>query len=452
MKSVKHLLFLASFLFLNFESITQCPPVILMTQEEVDNYLIDYPDCANGQANLKLTGNDITNLNGLDGIKKMAYLYLWDLPNVESLSGLDSLISLGVLELHLPNLNNIEALKNLDTLGKLDISFTNQINDLSVFEDLKALNILWTSGNGSLDGLSSPLTHMDLKFTENPSVQLYIVNNSIPNSLENIFDPSMDYIKSVTINACSNISFNGLSQIDSIGSFFIWYSEELSLNGLEYLQNINRLSFNDFTDIDLDHKFDNLNKIGSLEILNNAGLSSLKKYFPSLDSISRSIELIGNPDLIDLAPLELSQPPQNTPAYFDTRFRIQIEDNPLLESCDSYLICRAKEIYPDSLFVENNGENCSQEWLEDLDCSTILSQEEIQLSHINIYPNPTTDIIYIESENRNILEIEIYDVSSQLIFKKSNISSINLEALQNGIYTFLIKTEKKNYRKRVIKI
>jgi len=446
-----------SFIFLSvYNASAQCPFLEFTSQEEVDNYIINYPDCANGQGRLELSGTDIKNLNGLEGIKSFAYLYLYDLPNLESLSGLDSLRTVGLFQIDpLSDLQDINALTGLDSIGGLFFSFNEHITDLSTFQNLEAINTLWTFGNGSLNGLSSPMTNNDLKIVGDFTSNILINSNSTPNSLENIIDPSMDYIGAINIIASSNISFNGLSTLDSINRFSISNSEKLSFNGLENIQNINTLNFrnNDFSEIGIEHTLEQVDKIGTLDIENNSNLISLESYFPSLDSISRSMEIIRNDDLVNLFPIQWREPPQDTLSLFDNQdYRILIEDNAILNDCDTYLLCRARDLYPDSTQVSQNGMNCNESWFENLDCSTILSQEEIQPTHLNIYPNPTTDIVYIESENEKISEIEIYDVSGKLIFKKSNTSSINLEALQNGIYTFLIKTEKGNYHKRVIKI
>lgn len=56
-------------ILLSFNVFGQCPSgdVFLMTQEEVDNFIIDYPDCTelNDLYIGDMFSSDITNLNGL---------------------------------------------------------------------------------------------------------------------------------------------------------------------------------------------------------------------------------------------------------------------------------------------------------------------------------------------------------------------------------------------------
>ena len=75
--------------------------------------------------------------------------------------------------------------------------------------------------------------------------------------------------------------------------------------------------------------------------------------------------------------------------------------------------------------VENNTEN-----------------NENDLSGLNFYPIPVSDILTIESENE-ILKIEIFNELGQMILYNSNQNSINLLNLSSGMY-FCKVTDKNN--------
>jgi hypothetical protein len=63
---------------------------------------------------------------------------------------------------------------------------------------------------------------------------------------------------------------------------------------------------------------------------------------------------------------------------------------------------------------------------------------------INIYPNPSDDIINIDIENINNATIEIYDVNGTLIFSKalnSNFEKIDISGFSGGLYLVKVKQD-----------
>ena len=89
----------------------------------------------------------------------------------------------------------------------------------------------------------------------------------------------------------------------------------------------------------------------------------------------------------------------------------------------------------------------------------ILSTEEnifdIEANNINIYPNPVSDRLYIETLTQTLTQIEIYDVYGRLQdYKTTRLQgnvAIDVENLKSGIYFVKINTEKGNIVKRIIK-
>ncbi len=70
------------------------------------------------------------------------------------------------------------------------------------------------------------------------------------------------------------------------------------------------------------------------------------------------------------------------------------------------------------------------------------SVEPISKSKINIFPNPTTDILNIELENNGInSSIDIMDLQGKVLYSKelSNTNVVNVKELKTGTYIFLIK-------------
>jgi len=69
--------------------------------------------------------------------------------------------------------------------------------------------------------------------------------------------------------------------------------------------------------------------------------------------------------------------------------------------------------------------------------------EENTLSDFTVYPNPTTGILNIETET-TITQIEIYNQLGQLVLSNSNINTIDVSELSQGLYFCKIKDENGN--------
>ena len=80
-----------------------------------------------------------------------------------------------------------------------------------------------------------------------------------------------------------------------------------------------------------------------------------------------------------------------------------------------------------------------------------LSVDEIETAEITIYPNPTSDIIYVVTNQLTPLNYLLYDLNGRVIFSGQieNNSSIDVSLLQNGIY--LIHIPSLNEVKKLIK-
>ncbi|MCW3077894.1 MAG: C-terminal target protein [Bacteroidetes bacterium] len=71
---------------------------------------------------------------------------------------------------------------------------------------------------------------------------------------------------------------------------------------------------------------------------------------------------------------------------------------------------------------------------------------------ISIYPNPSTEILYITSASSiNPINIEIYSQLGQCIYRKGFESKIDVSSFASGIYFLVIKSEKGIARKKFIK-
>ena len=75
--------------------------------------------------------------------------------------------------------------------------------------------------------------------------------------------------------------------------------------------------------------------------------------------------------------------------------------------------------------------------------------EDISALGIVVYPNPTKDIITIET--RLNIEVELYDMIGNKVISESNVKRLDLSQLSNGIYNMSIIHDGNRYSKKVIK-
>ncbi len=84
-----------------------------------------------------------------------------------------------------------------------------------------------------------------------------------------------------------------------------------------------------------------------------------------------------------------------------------------------------------------------------LDCSTASIDDQNQLD-ISIYPNPTSDIVYIDG-NYTQLKVIIYNVLGKEILNKSITNSIDISHLDNGVYILQLSDGVKLSTRKIIK-
>ena len=96
---MKKLYILLVALFLVNGAMTQdCLPegITFTNQAQIDNFQINHPNCNIILGNVTISGNDITNLNGLSVLNSIGgNLFIESNPSLTGLSGLNSLVSIG---------------------------------------------------------------------------------------------------------------------------------------------------------------------------------------------------------------------------------------------------------------------------------------------------------------------------------------------------------------------
>ncbi len=87
-----------------------------------------------------------------------------------------------------------------------------------------------------------------------------------------------------------------------------------------------------------------------------------------------------------------------------------------------------------------------------VNCSTLSTDDlDKAVSELSVYPNPFTDVLYIES-NIDIESVEIYDITGKRVFNDTNGKrEISVDHLQKGVYLMKIYYQGGIKTKRVIK-
>ncbi|MGJ8592280.1 MAG: aryl-sulfate sulfotransferase [Aquaticitalea sp.] len=79
-----------------------------------------------------------------------------------------------------------------------------------------------------------------------------------------------------------------------------------------------------------------------------------------------------------------------------------------------------------------------------------LGVEETNLSDLKIYPNPTTNNVFVES-NFRIEKIEVYNTLGSLVEIVSNSNKVDLNSMDSGIYFMTLHYNNAHVTKRIIK-
>ncbi|MDV6168447.1 T9SS type A sorting domain-containing protein [Flavobacterium sp. DG1-102-2] len=85
------------------------------------------------------------------------------------------------------------------------------------------------------------------------------------------------------------------------------------------------------------------------------------------------------------------------------------------------------------------------------DCS--LGTEDFDAAKASVYPNPTSDILYFQTNDGTIInKIIVFDISGRIVKEYGNISdSFSISDLQAGAYIVKLASEKEIFTQRVIK-
>lgn len=218
---------------------SSCLPqgITFSTQTEIDHFQTNYPGCTGIEGNVTINGDNITNLNGLNGLTFIGgSLNINGNNALTSLTGLDNLTSIGDELSIFGNgaLSSLTGLENLSFIGNILYIFgNNALTSLTGLQNLtsleEGLTLFYNDALVSLTGLKN--------LTSIGNFLSIGGNNTLTSltGLENL--ASIGGAFSIGKNNALT-SLTGLENLTSIGGALI-ISENNSITSLTGLENIN---------------------------------------------------------------------------------------------------------------------------------------------------------------------------------------------------------------------
>lgn len=269
--------------------LAQCPSVEgdiqFISQSEVEQFLIDYPNCTSIDGRLVIGSNSTTDINNLTPFQ-----------NLTSVKGLL------IQSTSITNLNGFDSLTSIEE--ELSIRYNNNLVDLLALSNLTTVGNLSISGNGALtnmEGLNNITNAESLTFSQNnsmPNLNGLTGLTTLSGNLEISFNPALTSLQglnnlteigggvTIKINAALT-SFDGLDNLtevateNSTASFFVFMNATLAnIESLSSITSFNGASLN----------ISNNNLLPSLAGLDNIDPESISNLYlqasPNLSACS----------------------------------------------------------------------------------------------------------------------------------------------------------------------
>jgi hypothetical protein len=465
-----------------------CEGVAFTTQEQIDNFQLDYPGCSKIAGDMTICGNGINNLNGFSGLTSIEgnlNIGSWDYGGntlLTNLTGLNNITFVGgdvtiIFNDALTNLTGLEGLKNTEgcllvgwnsftTLAGLDgltyvggdLEIRNNIN----LHSLNGLGSLSSTGGSLIIDNNAGLTAIaGLDQLTSVYGDLYLGNNPLINDLEG-FNNLTSVGGDMSIYWNNNLTcLLGLEGLTSIKSIFIMKNNALkSLEGLDnltvvtgslWIGGINAQSGNNAL-LNLSG-LSKLNSIGVNLVINyNVNLTSLSGI-EQLNSIGGNLVIRYNNALTGLSGLE------NLDAA--SLKVLDISNNHSLSSCDVESICNYLSSPKGEIIIENNSIGCNNEDEVKASCGLGFVEELPDEELFSVFPNPVSNQITITFDLTNAakVKLEIYNIMGRVettildrSLSQGNHKVITSVAnLQEGIYLCRLSIENTVLVKKLIK-
>ncbi len=477
--------------------------LVIVRQGQIDSFSIRYPGCIKVEGDLEIDGlgENIDSLVGLLQLREVGGDLIIRGTTIESLKGLDSLVSVN-RSLNIrqnQNLKDLAGLESLETTGFSLVIYDNQIlQTLSGIENLSTIGYnLYVGYNPglltieNLTNLSS--VQQSIVISNNNRLKSIEVLGSIKDLRENCHIISNDSLQNlrglhglktignlnlsgnkslkdysgldsletihgdVEFNGCLTKNIKGFPSITEIGRDLIIHNNDSLENfeGLEYLSKISRsLSIsNNLHLTDFSH-LNSVTIIGGLNVNNNPSLTTVFGL-ENVITIDGGLKITYNPKLFDLSPLinaisingkvEISFNEFLTSLHgldnlLDGNITyLEILGNDKLSNCAVESIC--EYLYGGAAYyVAANDPGCNTRE-EVIDICLTTATNAIDQNEYSFYPNPTTGILFTGGMDDILTDIKLSDINGQIIrLSHYGPDQIDISHLPDGIYFLSIIT------------
>ena len=475
MKKIPFLTIVLTFIIQIHGIAQSCLPngISFSTQEAIDNFQTNYPNCTEIEGNLWIDGGNITNLDGLSVLTLVGGSLEIDFFNSSlDISGLSSLISIGGDLNFYKNsgLASLHGLENLSSIGRdFNLYECYSLTSLTGLENLTSigrdLTIMYSNLN-NLSGLSK-LSSIEGDFIV---VQTALTNLSGLNELKYVGGDLR--IKGNQFL----VDLTGLNELTNIGGDLIIGPYQVNMNnpslvnlsGLNNLISINgNVKLEDNTSLSSLSGLDSLRFIGGgLWLENNPALMNLNGL-NNLDTLWNGIYLIHNEAITSISALEkltvlgyiwiqytnnltsLAGLENVNPEYI---YNILLTDNDSLSTCEVKSLCDYLSIPGKEITLLRNAPGCNSITEIEQACEEFGIDELNNISLFKIIPNPASGEILISSNNDSeIVGFDIYNQTGQKVFHNERINQkVDITRLHKGIYIVELTLKKLIIRQKLI--
>ncbi|NQU34495.1 MAG: T9SS type A sorting domain-containing protein [Bacteroidetes bacterium] len=407
------------------------------------------------------TAGGITDLSGLSSLVSVGEnLGILSTEHLSSLTGLENLVSVGGGIQIFKNkvLQNIRGLKNVTSIGgHLLVNYNPIINSLEGLDNLPASSIERLRINDN-PLLSYCEVQSVCEYLIKPEADIVIEYNSMPcNSIATV------------LSACGGMSFECLpegiifSNQDEINQFQDLYP---TCNRIKGNTTISGPDIYDLSALSgLTSLGNDLIILANDELLTLGGLENLR--FIHGDLVIGDNQNGGNPSLNSLMALTNLYSVagdiyiQNNNALdnlsglgqliADSVNNIYINNNPLLSVCDVQSVCDFLENPVGTIEIVNNHPGCNTNSEVMAECANSIPMA-LNEPNISVYPNPATTKITISSMDKmTIDEVIIYNtLGKKIYFANHPEERIDISMLTSGIYTIEAVSGIRRLREKLI--
>ena len=385
----KLILFISLIISIAVDAQTYNGNITLTTQQDVDNFSINYPgiNSVNGSLNIgPFSGqSDITSLSAINnlvsvntmfiqntqltqisGFNSLTYCYnitIQNNINLHDINGFNSLTNINQISISSNNvLTTLNCFQNVTTISSLYIADA-QINSLNFpnAQTINDLNIYNTNNITNFNGLQS-LTNVSGLSIGNNSNNIIFSNYNFFNNLTSLYIENCNNISNITgLNFASNVTYINIRNCALLNDITpmnnIINAQSIDLNGLNSLQNLNGLS--------------NLKTVGNLSIAYLVGLTDIS----GLNSLitTNNFNIIAT-SLYSLSPLNiLNTITGNLNIRYNNNLtsliglnhplsisgNLYIVSNPNLSNCAAQAICNYLGVNAANATIAGNATGCN---------------------------------------------------------------------------------------------